>query len=385
VPLGTTYATGGRKRVRLKLVYISGKGGAASYTRESWFVLHVPAPASAARYAANLAYSPGAGIDQPFAPTTTYPPAATDYTHHLGAMVNVRYGRGHTSIVKPFIVVEGYNTATIAPHLTGNNNQNNTVEDFLKAIDRAAPFDFNDNLEQAGYDLIYIDFNYGTDDIRRNAALFEEVLQWVNDEKRKAGSQEPNVVMGESMGGLVARYGLARLARSGTNPQTRLLVLHDSPQRGANNPMGLQALTRQADFEIGLFLSAPGLMTSFLSNKLREALRILEALATKQLAIKNVTGITYQYDDNSFIDGPYKDIIDFGGNPPVGFPPIIATSDGSQCGVPQNTPAYQELTRNNGDYLLGVHNFLDTGIRTEAIANGLPAYGTQSTIAHLRA
>lgn len=197
--------------------------------------------------------------------------------------------------------------------------------------------------------------------------------------------------MGESMGGLVARCGLARLARNGYDSQTRLLVLHDSPQRGANNPIGLQALTRQADFPV-VFLpgnystSSNFFRTSDLSDKLKKALAVLDAPATKQLSLKNVTGIDGQYDENIFIDAPYKTMVDFAdiGGTPAGFPPIIATSDDSQCGRVQNTPEYQELTRNNQDYILGFSCLVRLGIQSEAIANALPAYGTQRTIAHLR-
>jgi len=396
--VSATYGTGGTKRVKVKLIYggrIDGPNGELTYVRnqirESWFDLTVAAPTNAARYADDLTYSPDKGFEKLFDGTASYPLSGSDYTHHLGATVNVRYGLGHTNIKKPFIVVEGYNTSLIAPSLTGLNNQNNTVELFIREIDRATPYNFNDNLEQAGYDLIYIDFKDGTDDIRRNAKLFEEVLAWVNTEKQKNGSAEQNVVMGESMGGLVARYGLARLVRTGYNPQTRLLILHDSPQRGANNPMGLQALTRQIDFPIAFLPGnnqggANGIVrTSDLSDKLRQGLRILEAPATKQLSLKNVTGIDYEYDNNTFIDGPYKDMVDFGTATPATFPNIIATSDGSQCGRPQNTPVYQELTRNNRNYLLGSSDALfHTGVQTEAIVNALPAYGTQKTIAHLR-
>ncbi|MDJ0365656.1 hypothetical protein QMK33_10875 [Hymenobacter sp. H14-R3] len=407
-PLSTTYATAGTKRIKVALTYRSTVDPDYNEVRESWFDLTIlPGSTTAAAKTTsgqsgsttnlyNPDTPPGSpeGFDWPIASTVNVP-APTDYTHHRGGTVNVRYGKTngqlHTAVVKPFIVVEGYDTSLIAPNLVGMNNQNNDIASFIRGIDRAAPFNFNDALQNVGYDLVYIDFRDGADDIRRNALLFEIVLRQVNDWKQQAGSVEPNVVMGESMGGLIARYGLAQLVRAGYDPQTRLLVLHDSPQRGANNPMGLQALTRQADFPLAILPGnnqggAKGIVyTSDMSVKLKDALAILAAPATKQLSLKSVTGIDNEYENNTFIDGPYKDMIDFGGTPPAIFPPIIATSVGSQCGRPQNTPVYQELTRNDRAYLLGSNNnFADIGFRTEAIANGLPAYGTQNTIAHLR-
>ncbi|MDQ2770917.1 MAG: T9SS type A sorting domain-containing protein, partial [Bacteroidota bacterium] len=355
----------------------------ATDTRESWFDLTVFSVAVATRYAA--------GFDTDFAPVLF----GANYSSHQGGKISVRFGQGHTSITKPFIVVEGYNTTHIAPHLVGQNNQNNTVGDFLISIDRdfGTTGNFNDALQQAGYDLIYIDFTDGAADIRNNAALFEEVVRWVNTAKLSSGSTEQNVVMGESMGGLIARYGLARLVRNGYNPQTRLLVLHDSPQRGAYNPMGVQALTRQAEFPVALLPGAPNngsgggiVHTSDLSDKLAEALVILDAPATRQLSLQNVTGINDEYENNTFIEGPYKDMIDFSdiGGTPAGFPVIIATSVGSQCGRPQNTSPSQELTVNSQDYILGFSYIVRTGIQSEGFAYALPAYGTQSTIARLR-
>jgi len=250
-PLRTTYGTGGTKRVKVKLVY-SGRSAFGdaimrNEIRESWFDLTVLTGASgsysasaSAAGATSARYNPGSpdtpldpaqGFDWTVDPTVDNP-GPTDYTHHRGALVNVRYGQGHTSVVKPFIVVEGYDTSLIAPHLVGNNNQNNSIYSFLISATTPGSFDFNDALQTAGYDLIYIDFRDGADDIRRNAFLFEQVVRQVNTWKQNAGSTEKNVVMGESMGGLVSRYGLAHLVRSGYDPQTRLLVLHDSPSAG---------------------------------------------------------------------------------------------------------------------------------------------------------
>ncbi len=401
-PLSTTYATPGPKRIKVHQLYLIYTGGFRIEHRYSWFDLKVfatPAVAAAtafkggpvtASYLPTLpAGSTAAGFNMVIAPTAGFPYRA-DYTDHRGATVNVRYGQGHTSIVKPFIVVEQYNTTKVAPHLVGENNQENTIETFLRDVDRAAPYNFNDALQKAGYDLIYIDFTENLDDIRRNAALFEQVLRWANEQKRLAGSTEKNVVMGMSMGGLIGRYGLSRMVRNGYDPQTRLLVLHDSPQRGAINPMGLQALSRQANFPVAILPTTNGgsgtVYTSALSDKLTEALAILDAPATRQLSIKSVTGIDTEYEDNTFIDGPYKDMINFSatGGPPTIFPAIVATSDGSQCGRPQNTPVYQELTRDDRDWLLGPSYIVRTGIQSEAVANALPAYGTQNRIAHLR-
>lgn len=162
-PLATTYGSAGTKRVKVKLVYTYRPDQVTpgirtttrvvqpptylTDTRESWFDLTVLAATAASRY------SGAAGFDIVFAGT----PFRTDYTDHHGATVNVRFGQGHTSIQKPFIVVEGYNTTRIAPHLVGPNNQNNDINSFLSSIflQFANNTFFDDALEQAGYDNLH--------------------------------------------------------------------------------------------------------------------------------------------------------------------------------------------------------------------------------------
>lgn len=61
-------------------------------------------------------------------------------------------------------------------------------------------------------------------------------------------------------------------------------------------------------------------------------------------------------------------MVDFAGDTPGTFPTIVATSDGLQCGRPQHTPPYQELTRNNQDYVLGLSYLMRGGMQMRAIA-----------------
>ena len=98
------------------------------------------------------------------------------------------------------------------------------------------------------YDLIYIDWVRGTADLRDNSRVLEEVLEWVNDQKvpNATGIIEQNVLLGQSMGGVIGRYTLARMENAqSTNPSApghdvRLFVAHDSPMQGANLPLAFQ-------------------------------------------------------------------------------------------------------------------------------------------------
>ncbi|MRX46440.1 lipase family protein [Pedobacter puniceum] len=136
-------------------------------------------------------------------------------SNHSGGKAYVRYSSSNSTghLKKPLIVVEGYDASLVAPNLAGDNY---SYESFITSLNRVVDlgYDFNYQLDDiAGYDLVFIDYNYGTDYIERNASLFKDVLNWVNADKALGGSVQQNVVLGISMGGLVARYALADMTK----------------------------------------------------------------------------------------------------------------------------------------------------------------------------
>ena len=64
-------------------------------------------------------------------------------------------------------------------------------------------------------------------------AFVLEVIKWVN--QNKSGSLQ-NVVLGQNMGSLVARYALKIWKIKGLNHDTRLYVSHDAPHLETNVP-----------------------------------------------------------------------------------------------------------------------------------------------------
>ena len=55
----------------------------------------------------------------------------------------------------------------------------------------------------------------------------------------------PNTIIGQSMGGLVARYALADIDQNQNfNHDTNLYISHDAPHLGANTPIALQHFNR---------------------------------------------------------------------------------------------------------------------------------------------
>jgi len=235
---------------------------------------------------------------------------------------------------------------------------------------------------------VFIDYANGTDDIRRNAALFRDVVAWVNNEKAANGSTEQNVVLGISMGGLVARYGLAQMERAAPNSsQTRLLVTHDSPHRGANTPLGLQALTRQANATLAgqLVGGFNALFGTDIFPELFEAEALLDAPATQQLLLVRATrsGIgpfsSFGTSYNSFINNDYQPVVS--GTFPYQF---VATSLGSQCGNASLNP-YDELVRYNFSAFASPYPWIRrTSYKTEIVVNAMPNAGRIERISSLR-
>lgn len=88
-----------------------------------------------------------------------------------------------------------------------------------------------------GFDYIILDFDDPLDYVQRNAFLLVKLIERVNGEK---SGLKRNVVIGASMGGLVARYALAYMGRNRMDHETRTFISFDAPQNGANIPLGIQ-------------------------------------------------------------------------------------------------------------------------------------------------
>ncbi|GAA3930522.1 hypothetical protein [Hymenobacter algoricola] len=159
-------------------------------------------------------------------------------------------------------------------------------------------------------------------------------------------------------------------------------MLHDSPQRGAYNPLGVQAVTRALDGTNLLGI----IRLSHVNDEVKETVDVLNAPATQQLSILYATDGTGGYTTNSFLEGagsPYRQMVNY--TAPY---QIVATSQGSQCGVGQGLAPHTELSRTNGQIwlypIVGVAGKRPNSIKVEAISNALPAYGQSGRIGYLR-
>lgn len=142
------------------------------------------------------------------------------------ADITVSYAPGNYTLKKPLIIVEGFDPRIDAGTPQGSWNFNRT------AIDRNI-YDLN---KTYGYDIVYVDWVKSQEYIQANSYTLKSVIEWVNS--RKSGN-ETNVIIGHSMGGLIARYALKTMENQSVRHQVSTYVSYDSPHLGAHVPLGV--------------------------------------------------------------------------------------------------------------------------------------------------
>lgn len=263
----------------------------------------------------------------PFSGTRQYLGSANSAT------LQIKYLQNDCIIRNPLIVVEGFDSG-----LLGVENPFGEVQfiNFLQSTFTS----FNLYSQTINKDIIYINFNNGKDDLRRNAYLVEDIIKWVNTQKANTGSTTPNIVIGQSMGGVIGRYALRDMeVQQGLNPtvtswqhKTNLFISHDAPQQGANIPVGIQYFARHlADQFIDTPVGDFQIPVDGGSNiSIADIQNLLNAQGTKQLlansinsgfALDNTTFNTFQTELRN-----------------LGYPTQtrnIALSNGNHCANPQ--------------------------------------------------
>tara|TARA_R110002124_G_C8974716_1_gene515861 strand:- start:2400 stop:4061 length:1662 start_codon:yes stop_codon:yes gene_type:complete len=138
---------------------------------------------------------------------------------------------------KPIIILDGFDPGD-GRDITGLYNSLNFGGQNMADILRDEGFDIVIlNAPQYTTNGKFIDG--GSDYIQRNAMVTIEMINFLNAEK--VGDEEL-VILGPSMGGLIARYALAFMEQNSMDAETRLYISFDAPHRGANIPVSLQYL-----------------------------------------------------------------------------------------------------------------------------------------------
>lgn len=165
-------------------------------------------------------------------------------------------GSNEDKIVKPLFILDGFdpsNARSVFNNATSNfdgrglyhlaNGDQIRTSHFYDANEPAS-LGLIDEFKSRCYDIIFIDWIEGAGDVIQNSELFENIIEHFNQIK---SSGNKNVVLGPSMGGLIARYALADMEEKGINHDFKLFISLDSPHEGANIPLGVQELLNRAD------------------------------------------------------------------------------------------------------------------------------------------
>lgn len=171
---------------------------------------------------------------------------------------------------KPLILLEGFDP-NIGGHMPtyGYGDLNWEVIWNCDGAYNEALGGFESMLEavlQEGFDLVFLDFEDGTRSIYQQAKLLRHVIEQCRDYRTNA---DPLVVIGPSMGGVVAREALRSMEAEGIDHCVRLFAALDSPFRGAYLPIALQeAISFFAEFSVDAELLFDALLSPAASELL---------------------------------------------------------------------------------------------------------------------
>jgi hypothetical protein len=130
---------------------------------------------------------------------------------------------------RPVIIVEGFDPL-----------QNRQISSLFNDYNESG---FAQDVMAFGYDIVILKFSNNHDLIENNAQVLKTLITELNT--LKTGHFE-NIVIGESMGGLVSRIALAQMEADNIDHEVGLYISFDSPQKGANIPIGTQEFVADA-------------------------------------------------------------------------------------------------------------------------------------------
>ena len=286
-----------------------------------------------------------------------------------GAVLRIDYAPSHNcQIRKPLIVVEGFDALSyINPE---NAHGDLSLRNFLVDFHHNGTASRLDQLlhNPQEYDVIYVDWKDGTANIFTNARILQNVIKWVNRHKVERVS---NVVLGQSMGGLVARVALRKMEDQGIPHETRLFIAHDSPMQGAVVPAGLQYFYRilerhyhQLSYLLGLFIIQSPVLIYYYGFGYR-ALNLLDRPASKQMLYYRINYI------DQLVRRPHWNFQE--DLERVGYPQQtrnVVISNGNECGHTQGFQPYDPyIDLDTTGYSLGMEFINKLRIRSNPMPN----------------
>ena len=252
------------------------------------------------------------------------------------AHIYVKYAHGNETgfFINPLIVAECFDPIRYnkrydnTPYaLCGSQNIDSFYENYRCVIDSLG----------RNFDLVYIDWDDSCAPLEISADIVKKVIDYVNEYKQ---DDVQITLMGESMGGLAARYALCDIEADVTIPHhnVKSYISFDTPHLGANVPVGylymIQKLFSVIDGTLAdFFLSAFAVIGSLFNNEYAfntfDLLKIRNSPAVKQMLYNYVwPGCVV---DNTIHETWQSDLVDMGFPKGYAGKPInlIALSNGS--------------------------------------------------------
>lgn len=198
----------------------------------------------------------------------------------------ILYAPGHTMLTRPVVLVEGLDLDNSLnwDELYDLMNQELMIETLLSI----------------GYDAVVLNYGNSTIDIRDNAYLVQELIEEVNS---ATGGVYPLVIAGTSLGGVTTRYALTYMEANSLPHNVETFISMDSPQNGANIPIGIQYW---ADFFSGESAEAAAARDALLTPAPRQLL--LYHLSSSSSGIANADPLFAAFQNNLQSLGDYPQL-----------------------------------------------------------------------------
>lgn len=367
--LNVNYTDTGRKEWKFRLTLT---GGTNLYSHASMLIKTDPYN----NYSGQLRMGPTDPETLPFTSTQTYLGLAAQ------GWITIDYANADRVLRRPLIVAEGFDAGHITHPERWWGSQN--IGGFITDLTNDGITTLRNLLiDNPQYDIIYVDWRIGTDYIQRNALLLEDIIRWVNINKEPFnGVMQPLVIIGQSMGGLITRWALKDMENHSENHQTRLFISYDSPQQGANVPLGYQYMARHArSLYIRTGIAPLIEIVQLIRNRVSpfRALSISNTPAARQMLISWVNNLNQV--DNSFHNQWQTEIKNLGYPNQYGIR-IVAVSNGSECAVTQPYAPGALLLNYSGkantrflsDMILSFTSFGDYVVLFTSFLTGQPAF-----------
>ena len=226
-----------------------------------------------------------------------------DYSQYGGA-IQVKYMKNSPAkgkLVRPLIIVEDMDLSALSSKLkmdlSGLLSQGGGIGDAI------------DQLSQL-YDIIYVDFNDGLDDLLRNAEMLHKALVMVNQNRYDKFSDESYIV-GLGTGGVIARMAVNMMENANEDHKVQKIVSVNSPFRGINIPLALQMFLHQGEAFANdisshkYFEFAKGIFDPYINFLNRRAIRQLMTYCIVNYNINNTEHLSF-LQNNDLLKRPDK-------------------------------------------------------------------------------